>query len=119
MHFGEVFAIIGRNPRCGCPLAIDMDASAESQQDFLERGLLIEILPETVADQIWQNSTWPCPHSQRFCPMTSEVEAGREMRVDFTLHLLGKDGEDQRSSMTKKGDNLTNSLNSRDPVMLS
>lgn len=62
MNFGDNFAIIGRNPRCGCPLAVDMSASADAQLEFLERGLLVEIVPETVAEEIWDGAVWPCSH---------------------------------------------------------
>lgn len=72
MNFGDDFAVIGRNPRCGCPLAIDMSASADAQLDFLERGLLVEIVPETVAEEIWDGADWPCSHhrdgSMRLAP---------------------------------------------------
>lgn len=62
MNFGDDFAIIGRNPLCGCPLAVDMSASADAQRDFLERGFLVEFVPETVAEEIWNGAVWPCPH---------------------------------------------------------
>jgi len=63
MNFGSTFALIGRNPKCGCPLAIDMEASQEAQQDFMDRGLLLEIVPESMARDIWESATWPCVHS--------------------------------------------------------
>lgn len=58
------FALLGRNPTCGCPLAIDMGAGPEAQREFEERGLLLEFLPASAAANIWENSSWPCHHSK-------------------------------------------------------
>jgi hypothetical protein len=62
--FGMTFALIGRNPVCGCPLAIDMNPTKESQDELLERGLLLEFMAADVAQGVWDNSFWPCHHSK-------------------------------------------------------
>jgi hypothetical protein len=58
------FALLGRNPVCGCPLAIDMSASTEARVEFEERGLLLEFLTPSAAQAAWDNSFWPCHHSK-------------------------------------------------------
>ncbi len=58
------FALLGRNPACGCPLAIDMSASSEGRKEFEERGLLLEFLSPAAAQSAWDNSSWPCCHSR-------------------------------------------------------
>lgn len=58
------FALLGRNPACGCPLAIDMSASLEGRKEFEERGLLLEFLSPAAAQSAWDNSSWPCHHSK-------------------------------------------------------
>jgi hypothetical protein len=59
----DSFALIGRNPKCGCPLAIDNTATADAVRDFEERGLLLEFVPEVCALEIWDRAQFPCPHS--------------------------------------------------------
>ena len=60
----EGFALLGRNPKCGCPLAIDLSASLEARAEFEQRGLLLEFLPSELASSIWEASQWPCHHSK-------------------------------------------------------
>jgi hypothetical protein len=62
--FGMTFALIGRNPACGCPLAIDMNPTKSSQEEFEKRGLLLEFMAEDAAKYVWDNSSWPCHHSK-------------------------------------------------------
>lgn len=62
--FGLTFALIGRNPKCGCPLAIDMNPNKQSQEDFTQRGLLLEFMAAGAAQYVWDNSSWPCHHSK-------------------------------------------------------
>jgi hypothetical protein len=62
--FGLTFALIGRNPVCGCPLAIDMNPSKQSQQELEDRGLLLEFMAADAAQYVWDNSSWPCHHSK-------------------------------------------------------
>lgn len=65
LEFGVAgFALLGRNPVCGCPLAIDMSASMEARVEFEQRGLLLEFLPPSAAESVWENSLWPCQHSK-------------------------------------------------------
>jgi hypothetical protein len=65
LEFGTSgFALLGRNPACGCPLAIDMSASAEARKEFEERGLLLEFCSPQAASYAWENSSWPCHHSK-------------------------------------------------------
>jgi hypothetical protein len=59
---GEGFALLGLNPRCGCPLAVDMTASASAAEDFGSRGLLLEYLPHSSAASAWELAKWPCEH---------------------------------------------------------
>jgi hypothetical protein len=63
MPMADSFALIGRSPKCGCPMAIDNTASAEAQRDFEEHGLLLEFVPEAVAWGIWEKAQFPCPHN--------------------------------------------------------
>jgi hypothetical protein len=58
----EGFALLGLNPRCGCPLAVDMTASPDAAQEFTSRGLLLEYLPPSAAESAWESAEWPCPH---------------------------------------------------------
>jgi hypothetical protein len=60
----EGFALLGRNPKCGCPLAIDLSASLEARVEFEQRGLLLEFLPPELASSVWEASQWPCHHSK-------------------------------------------------------
>jgi hypothetical protein len=62
--FGDTFVLIGRNPHCGCPLAIDMNPDQASQKEFLDRGLLLEFLSEGAAKEAWDSASWPCSHSK-------------------------------------------------------
>lgn len=59
------FALLGRNPRCGCPLAIDIQGSPEAHDDFLRRGLLLEFLSPETAEALWSEARFPCKHSGR------------------------------------------------------
>jgi hypothetical protein len=57
-----VFALIGRNPHCGCPLAIDRNGDPEAAREFSERGLLLEYVAEARAVEMWNLASFPCPH---------------------------------------------------------
>ena len=57
------FALLGRHPACGCPMALDMTASGNAQAEFLEKGLLLEFLSPAAAESAWSAAVWPCPHS--------------------------------------------------------
>lgn len=81
MDFGTTFALIGRNPKCGCPLAIDMEASPDAQQDFMDKGLLLEIVPEAMAADIWENAKWPCIHSTGVKSLVSREGEGNKYIV--------------------------------------
>lgn len=61
-RFGLTMALIGRHPDCGCAMALSMDATAVAQQEFEEKGLLLEFLPSSAALSVWEDSQWPCPH---------------------------------------------------------
>ena len=56
------FALIGRHPLCGCPMAIDMDATVQAQGEFAEKGYLLEFLAPDLAKDLWSEASWPCPH---------------------------------------------------------
>ena len=56
------FALLGLNPRCGCPLAVDMTASPDAADEFVSRGLLLKYLPPSAAESAWDSAEWPCPH---------------------------------------------------------
>lgn len=92
MDFGSTFSVIGRNPVCGCPLAIDLNADHDAQQEFLKSGLLVEIVPETVALDIWSNASWPCRHSSGRSEYLEDAEEKRDlllpMNADHKQPLL-------------------------------
>jgi len=64
-RFGLTMALIGRHPECGCPMALSMDADGDAQKEFENRGLLLEFLPASAAQSIWEDGQWPCPHSSK------------------------------------------------------
>jgi hypothetical protein len=82
----ECFAVIGRSPVCGCPMAIDLSLEGGAARDFEERGLLIEIVPSSMATSIWENASWPCPH---FRSSVSEVQKSNQF-ISETLCLSGE-----------------------------
>jgi hypothetical protein len=73
-QFGLTMALIGRHPDCGCAMALSMDASAVAQQEFEDKGLLLEFLPSSAALNVWEDSQWPCPHfSERQTKVNSVI----------------------------------------------
>ncbi len=59
----EEFALLGLNPKCGCPLAIDLTATPLSASEFAERGMLLSYMHPTAALELWENASWPCLHA--------------------------------------------------------
>lgn len=57
------FALLGRNPICGCPMAIDLSDTLEGRREFEQRGLLLEFCSPGAAMAAWDNASWPCIHS--------------------------------------------------------
>lgn len=82
------FALLGLNPRCGCPLALDMTASPCAVEEFGSRGLLLEYLPPSAAESAWQLATWPCHHHGS--PITS-TPLPAENYTPPTLRIVPRD----------------------------
>lgn len=76
MGLGEGFALVGRRPSCGCPMAIDMDASPSAIADFESRGLLLEFMSPSAAMSAWEGGSWPCPHRGEL-PAPADSSPGR------------------------------------------
>jgi len=58
----EDLAVLGLNPKCGCPMAIDMSSSSDAVRDFESSGLLIQFMPPSAAQEMWDKASWPCDH---------------------------------------------------------
>lgn len=89
--YPDLFAVLGRNPKCGCPLAIDLEGSKEAQDEFLNRGLLVELTVPQVAEEEWQRATFPCRH-WGVIDGESQRPTNCEQPELVPLRLLGEDG---------------------------
>jgi hypothetical protein len=71
-------AVLGINPLCGCPLAIDMSASPSAVKDFENAGLLIQFLSPSAASRLWDEAEWPCKHKTSLSDSETSLPLGAE-----------------------------------------
>lgn len=89
-------ALIGR-VLCGCPVACDMDNTAESRRRYIEQGYAIEVVDWEQVPALLADWKWPCVHEEK---RQASIEAARleaDSRLPSLLDARGK-GSVQTSS---------------------